>query len=74
LLEIAEPAVEQSTRAAARSGGEIVLINQPDSQAAHRGVAGHATSDNPATDHEQVERRFAQLSEPVFALGLRTRS
>ena len=42
--------------------GEIVLLDQADAQAAHGRVAGDAGPDDPAADHQQVQRLAAMRS------------
>ena len=55
LGEIADAAVEQAAGAAARAGGEVVLLDQRGSESAHGRVAGNAGADDAAADHEHVE-------------------
>src|SRR5258708_376538 len=50
--------MQQPTGSAAGAGSEIMLLDQPDTQAAHRGIAGDARSDNAAAYDQQMQRRF----------------
>src|SRR5690606_41282238 len=59
------PAVQQTARTAAGARGEIVLLDQPGAQAAHRGVASDARTDNAAADDEHVKRLLLQLLDAI---------
>ena len=69
LSQVAKAAVKESARTAAGSGGEIVLLDQPDAQAAQRRVAGDARTDDPAAHDQQIEIR--QPRNRFFAAGRR---
>src|SRR5690349_2636997 len=60
LREVAQPAVQQAARAAAGPEGEVVLLDEADSQPAHRGIARNAGADDAAPDDEDVERLGAE--------------
>src|SRR5581483_594798 len=51
LLEVAQPAVQQPARAAARAGREIMAIDETDAKPAHGGVARHAAAHDATADH-----------------------
>ena len=81
VLEVPQPAVNQLGRLRARAAGEILLVDERDRQAPHRGVPGHTGADDPAPDDEQVEAPPAQPRQqrvarvhPTTCLCVRTRA
>ena len=56
LGQVAQPAVQQPARTAARAEGKVVLLDQPDPQPAHRRIPGDARADDAAADNEHVQR------------------
>ena len=55
LSQVTQAAVQESTRAAAGSEGQIVLLDQSHPQSSHGGIAGHARSDNSPADNQDVQ-------------------
>jgi hypothetical protein len=68
LRQVTQTAMEQAAGTAARSGGEIVLFDQPDAEAAHGGVAGNPGADNTPADNQQVQWRLPKLGQRDRAL------
>src|SRR5262249_182778 len=54
LGQIAQSAVQQPARTAARPEGEIVLFHQRHAQAAHRPIAGNAGTHNTTADDQNI--------------------
>ena len=52
--EVADPAVNELGRAAGGPGGEVVLLDEGDGQAAQGGVAGEPAAGDPAADHQNI--------------------
>src|SRR6185436_8653433 len=67
--------VDQLARAARGPGGEVAGLDQPDGQAAGRGVEGGTRADDAAADDEDVERaagrgrRRQRLQRALAGLG-----
>ena len=55
VLEVSHTAMHEPRRPAGRSAREIALVDQPDRQAAHGGVAYDAGPRDSAADDERVE-------------------
>jgi hypothetical protein len=58
LGQVSKAAVQEATRFVAGARGEIVLVDQADSQSSHGGVASDARSDNAAADYQKIQRLF----------------
>ena len=65
LGQVAQAAVQQPAGSAAGAEGQIVLLDQPDAQAAHGRIAGDARPDDPAADHQHVEH----IGRKSFGIG-----
>ena len=72
VLEIAQAAVDELGGGGRGAGGEIVLLDQEDAQAAAGGVAGDARAVDAAADDGEVEIGHALI--PRFASMARQRS
>ena len=59
--------MQQAAAATARAEREIPLLNQANSQSAHRRIASHTRADNPPTDHKDIDLRSSQLVEGFLA-------
>lgn len=67
LRQITQAAVQQPTRATARSKGEIVLLYETDSQSTHRSISGDAGADDSSANHEQIKWLFGDFFEILCA-------
>ena len=56
-FQIADSAVDQLRRAAARAGSEIARLEHEHRQTAKRSIARHGRTVNPTTHHQNVEDR-----------------
>ena len=54
MLEVAKPPVYEAAGAAARSEGQVVLLDEHRAQAPHRGVPRDTGTDNATTDNEEI--------------------
>jgi hypothetical protein len=69
MLEIPHAAVDESGRTARRAAGEIVALDERDTQSAQCGIASDSRAGDPTADDEYVEDFGAQGVEESRAVG-----
>lgn len=68
VLEITEPAVNESGGPARGAACEVVLLHERDAQTTQRGIAGNTTSGNSTTDDEEIELVACERDDLLTAL------
>src|SRR5262245_24088135 len=70
MFQVAEPAMDELGRDAARSRGKITLVNERDCQSPERCIQSNSRPGNPAAQDQEIESRVLKCFGDTLHAGI----